>query len=259
MKKLFIGMPVGGQVMISTVLSLLRTARECQELGWEFPHYEFRIGDSDLCRARNAIVSLFLKSDCTDLLLIDSDISWNFGHIKQLVSHKKDFVAAAYRGKTDDRQLYFIQWPEKKDMFIDPDVGIPLLKVDGTSIGFCRLTRPCVEKLVESLNGHHFVDPLYPDEVLHWLIDFEHENGVRLEEGYSLCRRWRRLGGEIWLDPTINLGHMGYKVYDGNLIEFLDSIRGIIVNQNLSSARELEELLTDKLTPQFMRDERKIA
>lgn len=220
--KVFIGIPAHtGEVKVSTVISLLTTMTEFRANGWEFPLTYFRVGDSDLCRARNAIVGKFLNSGCTDLVMIDSDISWPVGALTRLVEHDQDFVAASYRGRTDEREMYFIRWPGKKEMWTDPKTGYPLLKVDGATIGFCRLRRACVEKLVASLNGHHYVDPLNPDEYLPWLIDFETRDGVRLEEGYSLCRKWRELGGDVWLDPAINLGHMGPKVFEGNLIEFL--------------------------------------
>jgi hypothetical protein len=224
-RKVYIGIPAGGSIMVNTVISLLATQNEFRDLGWPKPTIYFRVGDSDLCRARNAIIGKFLESDCTDLMLIDSDISWPIGAISTLVECEKDFVAASYRGRTDDKDIYFVLWPDKKEMWTSPRTGTPLLKVDGVTIGFCRLTRACVEKMVDSLNGDFTFDPLCPDEKIPWLIDFERGNGVRYEEGYSLCRKWRNLGGDVWVDPMINLGHMGPKVFEGNLIEFLDKMR----------------------------------
>ncbi len=212
-RKVFIGIPVlTGQITIDTVISLIVSIREMLEQGWEYPKFYFRVGDNDLCRARNAIIFYFLQSDCTDLVLIDSDISWESGAITRLVTHAKDFVLGAYRGRSDN-EIYFIQWPEHKEMCEGP-----LLKVDGAAIGFSRLTRACVEALVASLEGRHFTDPRAPHEQIPWLIDFETHDGVRGEEGYSLCRRWRELGGDVWVDPTINLGHTGPKTYQSNLI-----------------------------------------
>src|SRR5215467_9847971 len=130
-RKVYIGMPVvSGQVMVSTVISIIITMREFVQNGWPLPIFYFRVGDSDLARARNAIIGHFLKSDCTDLVMIDSDISWPPGAMTRLVSHKKDFVAGAYRGRTDDRDMYFILWPEHKEMWVDPETESPLLKVD---------------------------------------------------------------------------------------------------------------------------------
>jgi hypothetical protein len=213
-RKLFIGIPTTGQICIDTVISIIVSIREIIQSGGEFPRFYFRVGDADLCRARNAIIFHFLRSDCTDLVLVDSDISWPEGALTRLVSHDQDFVLGAYRGRTDE-EAYFILWPEHREM------DYPLLRVDGGSIGFCRLTRHCVEELVASLNGKHFTDPRVPDEVIPWLIDFETRDGVRLEEGYALCQRWRELGGSVWVDPMIKLGHTGPKIFQGDLLSYI--------------------------------------
>lgn len=220
--KVFIGVPVhSGSITIDTVISLLAELKILHSQGWEYPRFYFRVGDGDLCRARNAIIAHFLQSDCTDLCLIDADISWRPGDLIRLVSHCKDFVIGAYRGRSEN-EVYFILWPEKREMIVS-DQNHPLLKIDGGSIGFCRLTRTCVEQLVASLNGRYFTDPRVPDEKIPWLIDFETYDGIRLEEGYSLCRRWRELGGDVWVDPLIDLGHTGPKTFQGSLMGYLEN------------------------------------
>lgn len=224
--KLYIGTPVhSGAPMLNYVISLIVSLRECRENGWPEPVFYFRAGDSDIARARNAIIGHFLKSDCTDLVLIDSDISWPPGALTRLVSHNKDFVAGAYRGRTDEREMYFILWPQQKEMWTDPESGNPLLKVDGVPIGFCRLKRSVVEKLVAASPHKNVSDPMIPGEEYPWVVDFERFDGARYEEGYSLCRRWRELGGEIWVDPIINLGHMGPKIFESNLMGYLERMQ----------------------------------
>lgn len=243
-RKIFIGIPVHtGEVMVSTAISLLTAMTEIYANYGIFPVVHFRVGDSDLCRARNAIIGKFLGGDYTDLVMIDADISWNAGTLTRLIEHDVDFVAGPYRGRTDDKILYFVQWPEQKEMWTDPKTGYPLMKVNETTIGFCRLRRACVEKLVESLNGHEYIDPLCPDEKLPWLIDFEKRDGVRLEEGYSLCRKWRDLGGDVWLDPCINLGHMGPKVFEGNLVGHLQELMAQESNNALSAGAMLRKAI----------------
>lgn len=241
--KVFIGTPIGsGSLMINYAVSLFCTCREFVAAGWDYPRWYIRVGDSDLCRARNAIIGYFLQTDCTDLVLIDSDISWGPGTLQRLINHDKDFVAGAYRGKTDEKDIYFLLWPEKKEMWIDPATEFPLLKVDGAPIGFCRLRRPCVEKLVASLNGKHYVDPLVPDEDIPWLIDFSQRDGKRLEEGLSLCRQWRDLGGDVWVDPVIKLGHMGPRIFDSDLMGFLEKMQRLSLESEPSeSQKRIEE------------------
>ena len=42
------------------------------------------------------------------------------------------------------------------------------------------------------------------------------ENGTYLSEDYSFCRRWRSLGGEIWLDLRSRLSHTGPQRFNGD-------------------------------------------
>jgi hypothetical protein len=35
------------------------------------------------------------------------------------------------------------------------------------------------------------------------------ESGAYLSEDYSFCRRWRQIGGEIWIDVASKLSHCG--------------------------------------------------
>jgi hypothetical protein len=37
----------------------------------------------------------------------------------------------------------------------------------------------------------------------------EAETGVYLSEDYSFCERWRKIGGEIWVDTRSKLSHCG--------------------------------------------------
>jgi hypothetical protein len=44
----------------------------------------------------------------------------------------------------------------------------------------------------------------------------DQETGVYLSEDYAFCKRWRALGGEIWLDLQSKLNHSGSYTYRGN-------------------------------------------
>lgn len=243
--KIYIGTPVAdAKPFLNYVISLIVTIKECHALGWAEPIIYFRACDSDIARARNVILARFLKSDCTDLVLIDSDISWPPGAITRMLSHKKDFVSAAYRGKTDDKDLYFVRWPEQKEMFEDAETGHPLLKVDGTPLGFCRLTRECVEKLVAHYHPHEWMrDLIVEEESFPWVVDFEKfENNTRYEEGYTLCKKWQAIGGDCWLDPGINLGHMGVKIFESNLVGFLEKMQSVSrLNESSETQKRIEE------------------
>jgi hypothetical protein len=216
--------------MYPTVISLIRSSQEATDAGWPHPVVKIRAGDADLIACRNGLIADFLESDCTDLLMVDADISWGPTAFTRIVAHGQDFVCGVYRMRKDE-EFYPICWAEKKEMWIDPETGYPLVNVDRCPVGFARLTRSCVEKMVDSLGDDFYVDayPIDGEEGNHnprkipWLFDFVRvrfpgqQANIRFEEGFGLCRRWQHIGGTVWIDPAINLGHTGLKTFDGNI------------------------------------------
>jgi hypothetical protein len=42
------------------------------------------------------------------------------------------------------------------------------------------------------------------------------DTGDYLSEDYTFCRRWRALGGEVWLDTRSKLMHIGPREFAGD-------------------------------------------
>ena len=75
---LFIATPcLDGNVGAYYTASLVRTMTTLQQKGWRSPQIDFEIGNSLIADARNKLVARFLASAATDLLFIDSDLSWS--------------------------------------------------------------------------------------------------------------------------------------------------------------------------------------
>ena len=59
----------------------------------------------------------------------------------------------------------------------------------------------------------------------YWLRDVVLPDGstgtVKLGEDYSFCQRWLDLGGRVWVDPEIVMGHTGGKMFVGSLGNWL--------------------------------------
>jgi hypothetical protein len=49
--------------------------------------------------------------------------------------------------------------------------------------------------------------------------DDENDGG----EDFCFCERWNALGGRVWIDPSVELGHIGEKDYSGVLGEIMQS------------------------------------
>jgi hypothetical protein len=50
-------------------------------------------------------------------------------------------------------------------------------------------------------------------------FDFELKDGHYVGEDYLFCDRAREQGFEVWIDPTIKLGHMGVHEFEGSFGE----------------------------------------
>jgi hypothetical protein len=48
------------------------------------------------------------------------------------------------------------------------------------------------------------------------------EQGLYLPEDYTFCRRWRAMGGEIWVDVFSKFKHVGSFAHEGDFSVFVN-------------------------------------
>jgi hypothetical protein len=90
--------------------------------------------------------------------------------------------------------------------------------------GFQLIKRNVFERMIKAYPEtkykalHAFPRPSQPSDNLYALFDcmIDPETGVYLSEDYAFCRRWRAIGGEIWLDLQSQLTHTGSYSFRGN-------------------------------------------
>jgi hypothetical protein len=219
MRHIYVAVPsYSSAVLMPTCLALVQAVTEVLPLGWRFT-LQMVGGDADIARARNALLAMFLATDATDLVFIDADISWHPGDFVKLMEHGADFLAAVYRQRRDDEIVYpYIPTPGKKAE-ADPKSGKTLIQADFVPGGFWRLSRACIERMVAGRDTIKYFDPTMPNlGEIPWVFDFERqEGGGRLSEDFVFCKKWRDMGGLIWVDPTPSIDHTGLKTFEGNL------------------------------------------
>lgn len=177
--------------------------------------WQTRPGDSLLPMARNMLVAQCLSDPTwTHLLMIDSDIQWYPEHIVRLLSHDVDLVCGPYRMHRTANQLDGLPMPGGE---IDQRTG--LVECDWVGAGFMLAKRVVFTRMMEAypasalagrahglyVNGTRAsrLENLYDFFPLGWL------DGEYVSEDVAFCRRWRKIGGKVWLDPTIRLTHYG--------------------------------------------------
>jgi hypothetical protein len=248
-KKLFIATPMyGGQCAGMFTKSTNDLAMACTKYGIDVRFY-YLFNESLITRARNYCADEFLRSDCTHMLFIDSDIGFNFKDVFTLLhlcepSTGFDIVTGPYPKKTISwekiksavDQGFGAENPFELENFVGDYVfnaaeGITEFRVDepvqiregGT--GFMMIHRNTFEKYALA----------YPE--LNYLPDHvrtEHFDGTReitaffdtiidpktkryLSEDYMFSQYAREAGLKIWMCPWMQLKHVGSYTFGGSM------------------------------------------
>lgn len=207
-----------GTIHMSTMRSIIADMLALADRGDRVTIFD-ESGNAMIGDCRGLICAKFLESDATDLVFVDSDVSWAAGSLVKLVDHPVDFVAGIYPQRRDP-EAYTVQWVQSREHLIaDPATG--LLEVEGVPAGFMRLSRAMLERMVQAYPDTQFYCAEAPNETVWDLFGAYRIGRVKFGEDFSFCRRWRDIGGQVWIDPEIRMGHCGYKTFMGSLGDWL--------------------------------------
>jgi hypothetical protein len=157
--------------------------------------------------ARDHLVHEFLKTDCTDLLFIDSDIGFSSEDVGRICSHDVDVVTGCYALKAET---------EKPTLVLSLVDGARantngLIECVSVGCGFLRIRRAVFDQLRVATPHKSFKNDR--DEIEHDYFPEGVEDGRYYGEDIAFCRNWRKLGGRIFADFGIRLDHEGFKIY----------------------------------------------
>jgi hypothetical protein len=184
--------------------------------------------ESMITRARNMLVSQFMDSGATHLFFIDADTGFEIQQVLRMLAFDQDVVAGMYPLKLIDwneEALARAQAGEPLDYAAIRFVGTPSspLKRDGAFVeadyagtGFMMIKREVIARMFESYPqlkykcAHNCTD-VYLSENQYALFDgiIDEDSREYLSEDYAFCKRWRKIGGKIWLDTESRLVHIG--------------------------------------------------
>jgi hypothetical protein len=209
--KVMISIPCGPSIPWQTVQSIVET---CIGLEKEKITFVFQLvaGCSIVEHARTQVCNGFLKSEMNTLFMIDSDITWSFKDFIRLLalSTKMEVVSAAYPAK-NDKKYFMLKGCE--GLLTTNEYGC--LPIGGVGLGFTVVQRKVIEQLAEKAkkvifpwsNGEHIPHIFRCD------IDGDEARG----EDMAFFDDCKDLGYQLWLDPEIDLGHVGVKEYTASI------------------------------------------
>ncbi len=210
-----------GQIHLGTFRSLFTDLLALQARGDSFEVHD-ECGNALIADARALIVAQFLASDCDQLVFVDSDVCWEAGAMLRLLDAPVDMVAGIYPQRRDPI-AYCVKWKSEGELWADPETG--LLESVGVPFGFVRLSRKMLEQMVAQYPDSEFYVENAPEQRA-WALFADYRIGKhKMGEDYAFCRRWTEMGGRLWVNPEIKMGHVGYKTFPGHLG---DELRGRI-------------------------------
>lgn len=189
--------------------------------------------------ARNNIIRKFLRSDCTDLFFIDSDMGWRANDIIRLLKKPGDIVAGVYRYKSDTEGYPFHPGEGKRE---SNEHG--LFEMPKAATGFMRIRRPVLQALydAEIAKGRktwgkgdnrendiplaRIVERAFLSELDLSNLDISNLESYHSGD-YVLCLKARQLGFEVFVDVDMEFEHVGEKVWKGHAGQWLRNRQGI--------------------------------
>jgi hypothetical protein len=92
----------------------------------------------------------------------------------------------------------------------------------GVPAGFLKISRNLAKKMRDAYKYLEFYCENAPDKKA-WALfsDYRIDKIHKLGEDYAFCKRWTDIGGTIWIDTEIKMGHIGNKTFVGHLGDFL--------------------------------------
>lgn len=184
--------------------------------------------ESLVSRARNAAVAHFLQdTDATHLLFIDSDIIYEPEDVIKLIEAKKEVVGGMYPKK-------YIKWEHIKEHpmaeRVDFPVGTSQINSEGfietiyAPTGFLMIAKTAIEKLIKKnphLKYRNDIDGYGVGDTFYNLFNVGIKNGIYESEDWGFSSLWREAGGTVYIHPDINVKHVGWHEYEGNLKKYI--------------------------------------
>ena len=174
-------------------------------------------GNCHVDDARNAVVRDFLESDCTELVFLDADVDWEPKHLVQLCGRDLDLVGGVYPYRREGGETMPVRMKD------DAKVHDGLLEVEGLPTGFMKIKRHVLEQIAAQ-------SPKYWDKIYLTALVFDRpdpdEHGTRWGGDIAFCNKWQAMGGKLFADAELRLGHTAQIVVRDSLGAHLRRITG---------------------------------
>ena len=194
--KVCIAVVTNRKIQPKTVLSLLELKVNCEKF------FVIATEGYTTAEGRTYCVVQAQRQNCTHILFVDDDMVFPPDTFEKLLATGKEIVGVASNSRVlpltttvavQDENGKFI--PHDKIAF--PKLPTELFKCYAVGMGVCLIDMKVFEKIEK---------PFFHFET--------HESGkVLVGEDAWFCRQAKKVGYEIWCEPSIKIGHIGNYIF----------------------------------------------
>ena len=226
---IFIALPCYDSVKINTMLSIFQLI---QKLGQSKVEVGINTMKSPLIhQARNYLTSVFLTTEYTHMLFIDSDVEFGPEAALRMLVADKDIICTPYRAKNPDlsTHTYTVKFSDPKVVPILPG---KLVEIEAGPTGLMLIHRRVFEKIIKNRPDlkikNRANEALVQTEKSHSFyynfFDFAFEDGYTFGEDVSFCKLARKEGFKLYANTDSMTSHRGEHAWVG---KFGDSLKDI--------------------------------
>lgn len=216
-----------GKIPCDQAMAILQAHHKLQAMGAAVT-LRFAKGCSLVPVARNMLAHEFLNdgdAEQTHLLFLDSDVLFDPDDLVRLVAMAtfKDVVAGIYPAKQIAPPTFYAVPVEGAGGTLNQCRDTGLIEHKRVPTGFMCIRRRVLSDLIDAHPESAYTPRHGPHagRTLHHLFPLHLSDGELWGEDMAFCDRWRDLGGKIWVDPTIKLGHVGSFTFDHSYLAYL--------------------------------------
>lgn len=224
-RSVFICTPIARHPVRQYTFALSKTLVLLADLGIR-AYIQTVVGSSNLPRARNDLAAAFLASDFTDLLFIDDDMGWEPAAVVRLLASEQPLIGGVGCKKVMLPDTVANKWclrTLRGGALNQDDLGN--IEVEAVGTGFLKIDRSVFEAMeVAHPDWKRRGWPEMPEaarERYHQFFRFDPNDQDETGEDIAFCQEWRRLGGRVFVDPTIRLVHVGEMEFTGDFAALL--------------------------------------
>lgn len=229
-RSLMICTPIARNPAWEYTASICSTLLFLRDLGIDCT-FQFVVGSSVVHKARNELVAHFLSSHYTDLLFIDDDMKWSPNDVLRLLASDKPVIGGVGRMRVQKPNSDPAVWCWRPKLDGDGNLrqdDMGAIEVLGFGAAFMMINKVVFDRMIDAYpDWKRAGAPDWPEEIRQHYFEFFRQNhegeAGEVSEDYVFCDRWRRMDEEVWVDPTIRLGHIGSWNFSGSIEEILSA------------------------------------